>query len=142
MATTQKYIKHAHHVVVGGGKNLVCHWPFPALEFNRPLIAISSRRHPGKLPPEKAFITLSPPNLVLSCWKRSFFRDGLIVRWYEIEGKPTSGTLSVSFPISKAYETNLLEEDLQEVNTHAGSLRLKTGRFEIKTVKLKVEKKI
>lgn len=27
LATTQKYIKHAHHVVVGGGKNLVCHWP-------------------------------------------------------------------------------------------------------------------
>jgi alpha-mannosidase len=107
-----------------------------ALEFSNPLAAVATQRHRGGLPPERSFVALSPANLVLSCLKRSSARDGVVARCYEIEGKRTVGTLSLSFPFSEGYETNLIEEGDRRIDINSGRSEGEFGRFEIRTTKL------
>lgn len=107
-----------------------------ALQFNRPLVVLPTSRHAGALPPQKSFLALCAPNLVLSCLKRSSDGQGVVVRWCETEGRRTSGTLSLGFGVSEACATDLVEKASQRLSVRSGCVSVSSSPFEIKTVKL------
>ncbi|UCG17104.1 MAG: alpha-mannosidase [Phycisphaerales bacterium] len=82
------------------------------LAFNVPLTGLEAGSHAGEFSPVHGFIELQPDNLVLSGIKKPEDGDGLIVRFYEIEGKATRATLRIPQGVRGARRVNLLEDPL------------------------------
>lgn len=108
-----------------------------ALEFNIPLIAVKTTPHKGFLPKEKSFISLVPENLVLTVLKRCE-DNGVILRFYEAEGKSVKGYLTFFKEVKNAVKTNLLEEKVSDLKIDRGNIIVNVKPFEIVTVKLMV----
>ena len=118
------------------------------LEYNSPLIPVATSRHRGALPASQSFLQLDGDSLVLSALKpvgnptaafqskpHDLARDGLLVRWYEAEGKATKGKLAFWQPIASARRTNLLEEPTADAPVNeAGAVELATDGFAIETM--------
>lgn len=82
---------------------------------------------------EKPLISINSNNIVVDSIKRSLDGEGITVRVYEGVGKETKEKISVSFPYSKAFECNMVEEERKELE----SLSLSFSPFEIKTLYFK-----
>ncbi len=77
------------------------------------------------------------PNVVIEAVKKAEGDEALIIRLYEA-GK-TRGEANLSFPfrLKKAYECNLLEENIQSLEIINGnSVKISVNPFEIKTIKV------
>ncbi|CAM1507954.1 Fc.00g048020.m01.CDS01 [Cosmosporella sp. VM-42] len=62
----------------------------------------------------------------------------VIVRMYEALGGSSSAKLKVSVPVKKAFKTNLLEDDEEELNVGNAEISLTLRPFEIVTVRLQL----
>ncbi|RLE71865.1 MAG: hypothetical protein DRJ45_02915, partial [Thermoprotei archaeon] len=91
----------------------------------------------GFLPKEKSFISLVPENLVLTVLKRCE-DNGVILRFYEAEGKSVKGYLTFFKEVKNAVKTNLLEEKVSDLKIDRGNIIVNVKPFEIVTVKLMV----
>lgn len=60
------------------------------------------------------FLSITPENLVLTVLKRSE-DDGVLLRFYETEGKGVKGYITFFREIRKAEKTNLLEEKVSDL---------------------------
>jgi alpha-mannosidase len=78
-------------------------------EFNYRLKAMQVESHPGTMPQEHSFVSVSADNVVLTAIKKAEDSDGLIFHMYEWAGK--GGNVEVNLPpgASGAIETNLME---------------------------------
>ena len=74
------------------------------------------------------------PSVVIESVKGAQEEDAIVLRLYETEGGQADVTIHASFPVVRAFETNLLEEPLREMDT--GCLTCVFHPFEIKTVLL------
>ncbi len=54
----------------------------------------------GHLPPQYSFLTIQPPNVVLSCLKKAETQKATILRLWEATGQPTKTKIHFSNPIS------------------------------------------
>jgi len=79
-------------------------------EYDYPLQAVVTTAHPGSLPPENSFASVSPDNVVLSAVKKAEDANGLIFRAYEWAGKETTAEFHVSPGATSATVTNLMEQ--------------------------------
>ena len=118
------------------------------LEYNNPLIPVQTTRHKGKLPATHSFVTLEGDSLVLSALKpvgnptaafqsepHNITKDGLLVRWYEAEGKRQKGKLTFAGPLKAARWTNLLEEPGDDAPVSASnSVAFHTDPFAIESL--------
>ena len=77
------------------------------------------------------------PNLQFSAFKRSLDRDGYILRCYENQGKPTTLHLRVSDKFSRAWRSNMNEEELAPLELVDGRLQLKVGAYEAVSILLR-----
>ncbi len=104
------------------------------MAFNNPLIpievvdAISQK----SLPPTNSFVSLNSENLVISTIKKSESGTGLVLRAYEIEGRPAESPVQFLGQARPFREVNLLEEE----NTAKDSQVLRATPYEIKTVRI------
>jgi alpha-mannosidase len=91
--------------------------------FSRRLIVAAAKAHKGSLPSTLSLLEVS--GIVLSAVKRSEDGSGIIVRYYELEGKNGEGELRFFKAPTFAQAVNLLEQPV------AGSARIdgKTVRF-------------
>jgi len=117
-------------------------------EFNNPLLALQTPLHKGNLPRELSFLELQGDSLVLTALKpasnaTAAFKSqavdvtkGMILRFYEAEGKNCAGTLTFFNGIDQAEATNLLEEPLHPVEAQAGALEVTAHPFAIETYRL------
>ncbi|MFW6162273.1 MAG: glycoside hydrolase family 38 C-terminal domain-containing protein, partial [Planctomycetota bacterium] len=93
------------------------------LEYNHPLRAVQATRHKGPIDAEHSYLQLEGDSLVLSALKpagnptaafqskpHDLAADGLLVRWYEAEGKTQKGQLTFFQKLTSAKHANLLEE--------------------------------
>ena len=106
------------------------------MEFNTPLVAWKTGKHPGNLPSRQSFIRLAGENIVLSAVKAC--AGGMIVRVYEAEGQTGSRCgLAFAWPVQEVFEVNLLEKEAKAVNLTEGQrVDVEMGPFEIKTFKI------
>ncbi len=114
-------------------------------EYNNPLIAHPLSIHKGPLPQRLSFLKVEPDNLIVTALKpkgnptaslsrkEAEAKKGIILRLYETEGKKTLGRISFFRPLSRLYQTNLLEERERVLKVTKGSLSVKVNPFSIET---------
>ncbi|HBE42706.1 MAG TPA: hypothetical protein DDW27_16185 [Bacteroidales bacterium] len=110
------------------------------LEYNNPLLCRKSGIHEGKLPKVWGLLEVSKPNVVLSALKPG--PDGsTILRLYEASGRATKEVAIRSrAKINSAWEANLIEDTGSKLKVAMDTVQFDIGPFEIKTIKLQLEK--
>ena len=78
-------------------------------EYNYPLTAVVSTAHPGSLPAEHSFASVTADNVVLTAVKKAEDAKGLILRCYEWAGKDTTVEFHVPPGATAATATNMME---------------------------------
>ncbi|GAG10404.1 unnamed protein product, partial [marine sediment metagenome] len=106
-------------------------------EFNQPLLAQWQKVQGGNLPSSFGLLNLEQSNLVVSGLKKTENDKGIILRFYEVEGKKTTATLVSSLPLTSCIETNLLEEkERNNLSLIGEKVKIEILPFEIKTLLL------
>jgi alpha-mannosidase len=107
------------------------------MAFSTPLIPVTSVNALSEkpLPSEESFLSLTADNLVLTALKKADSDGQIVIRTFEIEGKPTrSSLLFLGKEQHNFRQANLLEEDLR---TRAQE-SLNVQPYEIDTIKLPI----
>lgn len=107
-------------------------------EFNHPLLARKVAPHEGQLPRRWGLLDISAPDIVASALMPG--PDGsVMLRIYEASGRPANGVeIKLHVPVSSAFETNLLGDEIRPLPAAGDTLRLDLRPYEIKTLKLKL----
>ncbi|MFJ8823998.1 alpha-mannosidase [Streptomyces sp. NPDC102467] len=101
------------------------------LALNLPLRVAES----GEAPP---LVTVDDPAVTIESVKLAEDRSGdVVVRLYESRGGRATATLTASFPVSGADETDLLERPLKPAETSDTGLALSLRPFQILTLRLR-----
>ncbi len=79
-------------------------------EYDYPLTAVATTGHPGSLPAENSFASVTPENVVLTAVKKAEDAKGLIFRVYEWAGKESTVEFHVPPGATGATVTNLMEK--------------------------------
>lgn len=105
--------------------------------FNNPLIALPEMNHAGKLPSTYSFAQVEPSNVILMAMKeeQGYWNRKIILRLFEAFGSSTVARVTLPMPIN-AFETNLLEEGMQQVQTENNVITTALDPFEIKTLRI------
>ena len=88
------------------------------------------------MPSENSFFTASPSNIILVTVKKAEDRESLILRLYETAGKPTEAAVSLFRKPEKVFELDLMENRLNALPFKDGTVSLKFGKSEIKTLEV------
>ncbi|MZQ86599.1 alpha-mannosidase [Paenibacillus sp. 5J-6] len=105
-------------------------------EFNVPLQTIETQTKSGDLTAAKAFFTLRSAQVMIEAVKKAEDRDSLIIRLYETSGSHVTTELSSGIPYRKAMLVDLMENELEQLDSHNHTLQLSFTPFEIKTIEL------
>ena len=110
--------------------------------FNNPFSIVSTDVHEGALPATKGLAEVLTPNVAVSGIKKTEEGDGLIVRLYEIEGRPVRAEVRIdkalARPNAPVARTDILERPV-EPNTAkmvAGLLSVDVPAFSLVTVRI------
>jgi alpha-mannosidase len=110
------------------------------LAFNRPLTAIAGKSAASIascLPAVQSFIKMEPSNLFVSTLKGAEDGNGMILRFYESEGKSVRAHLTGFKPFSKVTLTDMLEYDKKALPVNAdGSIDMDVKPYEIHTLRI------
>ena len=111
-------------------------------EVNVPLLATTTTRHAGTLPPSQSFFGTQEDNVVITAIKKDADDSSLIVRFYEWEGKKGDVHLSLPQAAQAAWQTNLMEVAPSPLSLDASGkvITVPTNPYEIKTVKAQFTK--
>ena len=94
--------------------------------------------HPGNLGKTISMASTDNPAIRIKALKQAEDGDGIIVRVYELAGKPASGTVSFAGAIASAEETNGIEERIGEARFAGKGLKVDIGRFAPKTFRVRL----
>ena len=111
-------------------------------EVNYPLMAATTSRHQGTLPPSQSFFATQEDNVVITAIKKDADDNALIVRFYEWAGKKGDVHLTLPQSATFATETNLMERPDHPLSLESnGTVAVvPTNPYEIKTVKVQFGK--
>jgi alpha-mannosidase len=93
-------------------------------------------RKPGMLKGLPPLATINCENLIIETVKRSENGYGIILRLYEYQRKRGEFLLKTSFSIKKAFRTNILEENLEEIFVEGQEIRYQYMPYQIITLRL------
>jgi alpha-mannosidase len=105
--------------------------------FVAPLRAVQTDEQDGELDSTGSFLSLDPPELILTAVKRAEAGDALIVRFFNASEDAVTGTLTVK-GLTQAFSANLLEEPGAELPAVDGAVEVTARAREIVTVLVKV----
>jgi alpha-mannosidase len=115
-------------------------------EYDYPLRAVVTTAHPGSLPAERSFASVSPDNVVLTAVKKAEDQNGLgvnglIFRAYEWAGKETTAEFHVPPGATGATVTNLMEQPEGDPLPVAGDVvKVPIHPYEILTIRVDYSK--
>jgi len=112
-----------------------------AYELNVPLRIQPLAVQSGTRPANASFLEVDSSNVLIEAVKGA--EDcpagdplAVIVRLYESEHRAAETRLRFGFPVKQAFETNLMEQELEPLEIHDNAVQLAFRPFEINTVKL------
>jgi len=111
------------------------------IEANIPLFAVVGPE-PGReasLPAVLSFFGLSAPNALISAVKKAEDDDAVVIRLYDIEGRPAEVGIESFLPIVRAVRADMIEDEAAPIAPAKGKIRLPLGACAIETVKLRFE---
>lgn len=106
-------------------------------ELNYRLLPAAVHSHQGSLPPVHSFVQLEPENVVLTAVKKAEDDDGLILRFYEFAGQETRVRLRLPPGATRAFETNLMEKEVSELQLQGAEVVVPTRPYEVKCIKVR-----
>ncbi len=111
------------------------------IDFNNELIPVSvvDDVSPKSLPPANSFCSVTGDNLVISALKKADAGEQLVLRVYEMQGRPVETPVVAFGQPRSVTEVNLIEEPAQK---RPPKQALAVGPHQIKTVTLAVPKSI
>lgn len=109
-----------------------------AYELNCPVMIL-----PGKVPlkaEESSIFILDADNIILETVKPA--EDGssdIILRLFESKRSLTNCVISTILPVKKAFQTDMLERNQNEISVNRGKIELEFRPFEVKTLRLSLD---
>ena len=110
-----------------------------AYNLNNPLVTIVEDAHNGILDKQLSFVDINKENVMIEVIKKAEDSNDLIVRVYEYHNKRTNATLTFFKEIETAFECDLMENNIEEVNTNNKEFTFEIKPYEIKTFKIKLK---
>jgi alpha-mannosidase len=114
--------------------------PWQAMFFNKPLLAVESPAHEGKLGKEVSLVKINSPEVGLMAFKKMEQGDYYILRVNELFGQDAKG-IQLSFPgkISDAYEVNGQEQKIGAADFSDGKLNFDITHYTIRSFAVKLQ---
>lgn len=107
-----------------------------AFDLNNPLRAVEVPAQKGSLPAEYSFVNADCDNIVIDTIKKAEDSDDLIVRLYECKNKRTEAKICFGFDVTGVTTTDLMENNIEVLETLGNSVRIAMKPFEIVTLKV------
>ncbi len=118
-----------------------------AYALNDPLIVFSQdkkKKAKDKIPNQEitalrcipSLVSVDRENVIIETIKRAENGDGVIIRLYEYQRKRGPFKLITSFPVRKAWLTNILEENQEEITVDGRNINLFIKPYQILTLRL------
>ena len=107
-----------------------------AYELNVPIRTMKVNNSAGDLPPKMGWLSIGGSNVVIDTVKKAEDDSGIIVRLYEAHGWRGRHILETSLPVRHAFETDLMENTIEEMRLKNGKITMDIKPFEIRTLKL------
>jgi alpha-mannosidase len=85
---------------------------------------------------QTSFVRVAPSNVVIETIKGAEDGNGLIVRLYESQRRRGGFSLRTSFPLARAWRTNLIEENQESLEAEEHGLRCPIRPYQILTLRL------
>ncbi|UZR94569.1 alpha-mannosidase [Chondrinema litorale] len=109
--------------------------PQEAYELNIPTRTIPIKKQKGIIPEHVAYLETDRYNIIIESVKQAEYTDELVVRLYESSGVDCYAYLKVSFDYREVKLVNIMERDLDELETDGNIIKLFFKPFEIHTIK-------
>jgi alpha-mannosidase len=107
-----------------------------ATDFSRPMLCVIGKPHEGSLPSRKSFLTISPDNVQLSCFRKAM-DGGFELRVVEVEGHDGEAQAIFNVPVKRADRTDLLGRKLSDLTVSGGVTKLDVAPWKVVTVRLR-----
>ena len=105
-------------------------------QLNSPLVALATDRHQGQFPGIFSFFSVNSPGVILDTVKKAEQGTAFIFRFYESKGKAEKAVVNFFKAPEKIVETDLMENELKEIQFTGNKVSLDFKKFEIKTLKV------
>ena len=102
-------------------------------DFSAHSLAKTSAKKSANIGP---FIQVDAGNIIIETIKQAENGEGIIVRLYEFKRCRNLATLTAEFAISKAWKTNILEENQEQLKVDVNKLLIEVHPYEIVTLRL------
>ena len=103
---------------------------------NHPLLVVKKEESNGSLDKENSFLSISDPFTALSLVKKADNDDSIIIRLTEMLGRDTKVQVTLPYEVKKVIRTNLIEDEMETINTSGKTITLPLGEKSIETFKL------
>ena len=104
--------------------------------INLPLEVAQVGPHGGDLPKSMSFLSIDPPNLTLSAFKKAERNDNIILRLHNPTHEDIEGAIEFHTEIKAAWLTNMNEERREQLQPEGAKLMVKAGPKKILTIEL------
>ena len=109
-----------------------------AYAMNNPMSAIELPAQHGTLPEQYSLVRLSQPNVILETIKEAENGTDLVLRMHEAWNKTSDVEITLGFTPKRIYETDLMENTVQEIPFTENSFHLRFTPFDLRTIKIEL----
>lgn len=103
-----------------------------AAQFGQGLLSVVGQPHPGDLPLDKSFLSVTPAHALLSAFRRRE-GNGFELRVVETDGRESAVSASLALPWASAVETDLLGNQTGTVEHRGSQLEFRIPPWKVKT---------
>lgn len=90
----------------------------------------------ARLAEKGSFVSVNKKNVIITAMKQAEDGDGIILRFFEIEGKDTDVEFRFKKALKKAFKTNLIEEVSSEIPVRGNYLKFSVKHNSIETIRV------
>ena len=90
-----------------------------------------------ELTKSKSLVSVNTDNVIIDVIKPAYDEDGIVIRMYEAFSRRTKAKLSLGFDVKEAFETDLLENIVEELQVSGNEINIELKPYEIKTIMVK-----
>lgn len=103
--------------------------------LNMPLEAAEIKANKAKLPEQFSLIRSDKENVVIETIKKAEDDNSIIVRMYETYNSKTKATITAGFDFKEVYLCDMLENNIEKIESSDNEIKLNVKNFEIVTLK-------
>lgn len=103
--------------------------------LNMPLRASEVTANDGTICDNMTLIECDNENIVIETIKKAEDNDSVVVRMYDAYNQKSKATIKVNFPYNEVWVCDMLENNLEKVESDGEQIKIPVGNFEIVTLK-------